>query len=131
VRVDGRGASEEAWFQSSLQNHHGGVALYEGHLYGFFGPALGSVDLASGEIAWRARSVGKGSLAVADGKLFLLSEKRRVALAEATPEGYREGGRFEIEDRDWPTWAYPVVSGGTLYIRNWDQLTAYDVRQRD
>lgn len=127
VRPDGRGGSQEAWFKSNLQNHHGGVVLHEGHLYGFFGPALGCVELGTGEVVWRARSVGKGSLAIADDKLFLLSERRRVGLAKATPEGYEELGRFEIADRDWPTWAYPVVSGGTLYLRNQNALTAYDV----
>ncbi len=119
--------TEEAWFEARLQNHHGGVVLYDDHLYGFFGPALGCIELETGETKWRARSVGKGSLTIADGKLFLLSERRGVALAEATPDGYRERGRFEIEDRGQPTWAYPVVSGGRLYIRNQNLLRVFDV----
>lgn len=119
--------SGEAYFATNLQNHHGGVILYQDHLYGFFGPALGCVELSTGEIKWRARSVGKGSLTLADGKLFLLGEKHRVGLAEATPEGYRELGRFEIEDLGEYSWSYPVVSGGRLYIRNQERLTAYDV----
>ncbi len=118
---------EEAWFGSNLQNHHGGVVLYEGHLYGFFGPALACVELETGEIQWRARSVGKGSLTIADGKLFLLGERYEAGLAEATPEEYRELGRFEIADLGQPSWAYPVVSGGRLYIRNQHELTVYDV----
>ena len=128
VTPSGNGLSgDQAWFASNLQNHHGGVVLYEGHLYGFFGPALACVELESGEIKWRARSVGKGSLTVADGKLYLLGEKHKAGLAVATPDGYTELGRFEIADHGWPSWAYPVVSGGRLYLRNWDELTVYDV----
>ena len=123
----GRVEAEEIFFASNLQNHHGGVVLWEGHLYGFFGPALGCVELATGEIKWRARSVGKGSVVVADGKLFMLGEKHRAGLALATPEGYTELGRFEIEDRGLPSWANPAVSGGRLYLRNRGELVAYDV----
>ena len=131
VRVAGDNVSTgQVWFESSLQNHHGGVVLYEGHLYGFFGRALACVDFKTGEIVWRDRSVGKGSLTLADGKLFLVGEKRLAGLAEATPDGYRERGRFELEDRGEPSWAHPVVSNGVLYIRNWSELLAYDVSDR-
>lgn len=119
--------SEEAYFGTRLQNHHGGVIAHEGTLYSFFGPALTAVDARTGEVHWRARSVGKGSLVMADGKLFLLSEHHKVGLAVATPEGYQERGRFEIEDRGGPSWAHPVVANGAFYIRDQESLTSYDV----
>lgn len=119
--------SEEAYFGTRLQNHHGGVVAHEGTLYSFFGPALTAVDAKTGEVHWRARSVGKGSLVMADGKLFLLSEWNKVGLAVATPEGYEERGRFEIEKRGGPTWAHPVVANGAFYIRDQESLTSYDV----
>ncbi len=69
VRAAGDNVSAaEAWFQSRLRNHHGGVVLHEGHLYGFFGSALACVDFETGETVWRDRSVGKGSLTLADGR---------------------------------------------------------------
>jgi hypothetical protein len=72
--------------------------------------------------------VGKGSLTFADGHLYLFSENNVVGLAEATPEGYKEKGRFTIEDQGFPSWAHPVVCGGKLYIRNQGVLACYDVR---
>ncbi len=126
----GEVSSGQAWFESSLQNHHGGVVLHEGRLYGFFGRALACVDFETGRIVWRNRSVGKGSLTLADGKLYLVGESRVAGLARATPKGYDELGRFRLEDRGWPSWAHPVVSNGVLYIRNWDELQAYDVSDR-
>lgn len=120
-------SSEQAYFETRLQNHHGGVVAHEGTLYSFFGPALTSVDIETGQVHWRARSVGKGSLVMADGKLFLLSERNKVGLAVATPEGYEERGRFEIEYRGDFTWAHPVVANGAFYIRDQESLTSYDV----
>ena len=76
------------------------------------------------------RSVGKGSLTYADGNLYLLGEDKIIGLAEASPTGYREKGRFRIADQGWPSWAHPVVSGGRLYIRNQGTLSSYDIRAR-
>jgi hypothetical protein len=78
-------------------------------------------------VFWRARSVGKGTLTYADGNLYILGEDNMVGLAAAAPGGYQEKGRFKIADQGLPSWAHPVVSGGRLYIRNQNMLTAYDV----
>ncbi len=118
----------EVYFTRDMQNHHGGVVLVGDHLYGASGSILTCLDFATGREAWKHRSVGKASLTYADGHLYLLSENNVVGLAEATPEGYREKGRFTIPDQGRPSWAHPVVSGGRLYIRNQDLLTAYDIR---
>jgi len=113
-----------------LQNHHGGVVLVNGYLYGFNNSILTSLEFATGKMMWRHRSVGKGSLVYADGHLYILGEDNIVGLAEATPTDYREKGRFRISDQGWPSWAHPVVSGGRLYIRNQNTLAAYDVVAR-
>jgi outer membrane protein assembly factor BamB len=122
--------AQEIYFTRDMQNHHGGVLLVKDHLYGFNNSILTALEFATGRMAWRDRSVGKGSLAYADGHLYILGENNVVALAEATPAGYRERGRFRIADQGWPTWAHPVVSGGRLYIRNQGVLVSYDIRVR-
>jgi hypothetical protein len=62
--------------------------------------------------------------------LFLLGENNTVGLAEASPKGYVEKGRFQIPDQGKPSWAHPVVIGGKMYIRNQGMLTSYDVAAR-
>ncbi|HYO80668.1 MAG TPA: PQQ-binding-like beta-propeller repeat protein [Bryobacteraceae bacterium] len=119
---------DEAYFTRDMQNHHGGVVLVNGHLYGFSNAILTCMNFADGAVRWRDRSVGKGSVTYADGMLYLLGENQQVGLAEATPDGYREKGRFSIEDAGWPSWAHPVVCGGKLYIRNQDTLSCYSVQ---
>lgn len=120
--------TSEAYFSRDMQNHHGGVVLVNGKLYGFSNAILTCMDFATGQVHWRNRSVGKGSLTYADGMLYLLGESNQVGLAEATPEDYREKGRFSIPDQGLPSWAHPVVCGSRLYIRDQGTLNCYDIR---
>jgi outer membrane protein assembly factor BamB len=120
--------AQEIYFTRNMQNHHGGVVLVNGYLYGFNNSILTCLDFASGKMAWRDRSVGKGAVTSADGHLYVLSEDNVVGLVEATPAGYREKGRFRIPDQGAPSWSHPVVSGGRLYIRNQGMLSTYNVR---
>ena len=122
--------AQEIYFTRDMKNHHGGVVLVKGYIYGYNDSILTCLEFASGKVVWRDRSVGKGAVTYADGHLYILGESNVVGLVEATPAGYREKGRFSITDQGWPSWAHPVVSGGRLYIRNQGTLTSYDVRAK-
>ena len=122
--------AQEIYFTRDMRNHHGGVVLVNGYIYGYNDSILACLEFSSGKMVWRDRSVGKGAITYADGHLYILSEDNVVGLVEATPAGYREKGRFSIADQGLPSWAHPVVSGGRLYIRNQGTLTSYDVRAR-
>jgi outer membrane protein assembly factor BamB len=122
--------AQEIYFTREMQNHHGGVVLVNGYIYGFHNAILACLEFGTGKLMWRHRSVGKGSLTYADGHLYLLSEDNVVGLAEASPAGYKEKGRFQIADQGLPSWAHPVISGGRLYIRNQATLASYDIRAK-
>ena len=111
-----------------MKNHHGGVVLVDGYLYGFSDAILTCLEFATGNQMWRDRSVGKGTVTYADGHLYIQGESNAFALAEATSSGYREKGRFDIPDKGLPSWAHPVISDGRLYVRNQDTLLAYDIK---
>lgn len=127
---NGAVSASEVYFTREMKNHHGGVVLVNGYLYGFDDSILKCIEFATGKMMWRDRSVGKGSVILADGDLYLLGENNTVGLATASPSGYQEKGRFSIPDKGLPSWAHPVVSGGRLYLRNQDSLMAYDVKAR-
>jgi outer membrane protein assembly factor BamB len=122
--------AQEIYFTREMKNHHGGVVLVDGYLYGYNDSILTCLEFATGKVMWRHRSVGKGSLTYADGNLYLMGEENVVGLAVATPAGYQEKGRFEIPDQGLPSWAHPVVSGGRLYLRNQKTLASYDIQAR-
>jgi outer membrane protein assembly factor BamB len=121
--------ADEVYFEQKMRNHHGGIVRVGDYMYGY-GSALMCMNFLTGEVAWSDRSVGKGSLTYADGMLYVLSEGNQVGLVEATPEEYREHGRFKIESQGRPSWAHPVVANGRFYIRNQQRLTAYDVKAK-
>jgi outer membrane protein assembly factor BamB len=122
--------AKELYFTKDMKNHHGGVVLVNGYLYGFSDSILTCIEFATGKKMWANRSVGKGSLTYADGMLYLFSENNVVGLAEANPNSYVEKGRFSVSEQGRPSWAYPVVIGGNLYIRDQGTLTAYDVKAK-
>ena len=131
IKADGNGVSaQEVYFTREMRNHHSSSVLVGDYLYGFSGSILTAMRFDTGEVAWRDRSVGKGALTFADGHLYCFSENGVVGLVEVTPEGYREKGRFRIEQDALPTWSHPVVAGGGLYLRDQDTIYAYDVRQK-
>jgi outer membrane protein assembly factor BamB len=130
--------AEEVWFNSRLQNHHGGVILFEGCLYGANGGneggALICLDFKTGEVLWDQRSerrAPKGSVAFADGRLYYRTESGPVLLIEPNREQYVERGRFEQPERsEAPAWSHPVIANGKLYIRDQDVLLSYDIKAK-
>ncbi len=62
--------------------------------------------------------------------LYLLGEGHEMALAEATPEGYKEHGKFKLKEHGRPAWAHPVVAGGRLYVRDQESLTAFEIQAK-
>jgi outer membrane protein assembly factor BamB len=128
IKADGR--AQEVYFTKEMRNHHSSSVLIGDYLYGFSSSILTAMKFDTGEVAWKDRSVGKGSLVYADGNLYCLSESGVVGLVEATPTGYREKGRFRIPQESLPTWTHPVVAGGRLYLRDQDTIYAFDVREK-
>jgi outer membrane protein assembly factor BamB len=123
-------SAKEVYFTRQMKNHHASSILVGDYLYGFDSMILTSMKFDTGEVAWQNRSVGKGSLTFADDRLYLYSENGVVGLAEASPTGYREHGRFELKTGRLPTWSHPVVSGGKLFLRDQDVIYAYDVKAK-
>ncbi len=127
-----RMAARQIYANREMINHHGGVVLVDGHVYGSSDPGdWKCIDVTTGRRLWSERGVRKGAVVYADGHLYCRGENDgAVALVEATPEGYREKGRLQQPDRSrQKAWAHPVVVNGRLYLRDQDLLLCYDVRE--
>lgn len=125
---DGRSVTER-WVEESLDIHHGGAIVKDGHIYGAASNGTwAALDAKTGEIAAEIRRLGKGSLAYADGRLYGYTEDGKVALVNPDPEDFREISSFKVEAGSGHHWSHPVVSGGVLYVRHGEVLMAFDVR---
>jgi outer membrane protein assembly factor BamB len=139
-KENGEFAAEEVWFSKSMENHHGGVILHDGALFGANGGNGGGypacLDFKTGEVLWNERDsdkrrVTKGSVAYADGRIYYRTEEGPIVLIEPSRKEYLERGRFNQPERtDKPAWAHPVVANGRLYIRDQDTLFCYDVKAK-
>ncbi len=133
-------AAEEVWFSKSMENHHGGVILHDGALFGANGGNgggyLACLDFKTGEVLWNERDsdkrrLTKGSVAFADGRIYYRTEEGPIVLIEPNRKEYLERGRFNQPDRtDKPAWAHPVIANGKLYIRDQDTLFCYDIKAK-
>lgn len=136
VRVNAQNEVTDLWMNTNMINHHGGVILKDGHLYGYSDKSGWScLNWSTGEVKWAEKKLGKGAIHGADGMFYLLEESSgTVALIEASAEGWKEKSRFKIDPQttqrkpDGRIWTHPVVSNGKLYLRDQEWIHCYDVR---
>ena len=132
--ADGGVKAEEVYFSKKMQNHHGGMIVVDGCLYGANGGNEGGslvcLDFKTGKVLWDGqRQAPKGSVALADGRLYYRTEKGALLLIEPSPKEFLERGRFDQPDRsELPAWAHPIVANGKLYVRDQEVLLCYDVK---
>jgi outer membrane protein assembly factor BamB len=125
-------AMAEVYSTRDMKNHYSSPVVVDGTLYGFNDAILTALDFATGRLAWRTRDVAKGSVVYADGHLYVLAEDGVMALIKATPRGYVEASRFEVDigrRPAWcPFWTPPVIAGGRMFLRVQDHVLCYDIR---
>jgi outer membrane protein assembly factor BamB len=139
LKPDGVGVvAEQVYFTRGLPNGVGGAVLVGDYLYGTEpGQQLLAVEFTTGKLKWKAESFGWSSVTYADGHLYLHNQNGDFVLVEATPEAYREKGRFTPPNQPKHkqagqyaerAFAYPVIANGRLYIRDLGTLWAYDIK---
>jgi outer membrane protein assembly factor BamB len=127
----------EVYSNTTMVNHHGGVILVGDHLYGYSDGARAWVcqDFKTGVEVWSSKNLGKGAIHYADGMLYCLEENTgTLALIEASPKGWNEKGRFQLQPQttrrspQGKIWTHPVVINGKLYLRDQEYIVCYDVK---
>jgi outer membrane protein assembly factor BamB len=130
---DGKVSLRKRWHTQQLDNHHGGVILVNGNIYGSSTVRnknlLVCLDWKTGRVKYMDMCVGKVSLTYADGMLYALSIDGVMGLVQPTPIGHRLVSYFKIpKGGKGKSWAHPVVCGGKLYIRHGEFLYAYRLK---
>jgi outer membrane protein assembly factor BamB len=136
IASDGKNANV-IWTDSNLDNHHGGVVLVDGYIYGsnWINNNNGNwccIDWKTGKKMWEERWNTKGSIISAEGMLYLYEEKNgNVALLKVNPEKFELVSSFKVtQGNAGPFWAHPVIHNGVLYIRHTNALMAYNIKAK-
>jgi outer membrane protein assembly factor BamB len=130
-------AAETVWAGKQFANLHGGMVRVGGHVYGSDEKrAWKCFDFLTGKVAWESRKSGVGSVVVADGCLYCVSQDGgTVSLVEAAPKELRLTGQFTLPERsqlrrsEAGLWTHPVVANGRLYLRDQELLFCYSVKK--
>jgi len=125
---DGSVTAQEVWTSRFMRSHFNTSIALDEHIYGFDSATLRCLDAKTGERGWAKRGLGKGSLIYADGMFIVLSERGKLVLLEATPEGYRELASHQV--LKGRCWTAPSLWNGQLYVRNHTELVRLDLRDR-
>jgi outer membrane protein assembly factor BamB len=132
VKDDKTFVAQEVYYTQKMGTSWGGMVLVDGYLYGSIGDMLGCVELKTGEVVWKERTAGKGSIALADGRLYYRNHRSGTTfLVEPNPKKYVEHGRFAQPQRSrQPAWPHPVIANGRLYLRDHDVLLCYELKAK-
>ncbi len=116
---------EPLWKSKEMKNHFSSSVYYKNHIYGFSKSTLKCLEAATGERKWRKRGFGKGSIIIVDDKLVVLDDRGRLAIIEATADGYHELAYAQA--LDGKSWTSPTFVGGKIYLRNRKEMACYDL----
>ncbi len=134
IAADGKSANV-AWTDNNLDNHHGGVVLVDGYIYGsnWLNNNNGNwccIEWKTGKKMWEEHWNNKGSIISAEGMLYIYDEKNgNAGLLKVNPEKFDLVSSFKVTQGDsGPFWAHPVIHNGVLYLRHSNALMAYNIK---
>lgn len=107
---------KKIWENKNMRNQFNSSIFWQGHIYGVDDNQLRCLAFDTGDVKWTEKSVGKGSLMLADGKLIVLSEKGELMVAEASAAAFKPISRAQV--LGGKCWTTPVLANGKIYCRN-------------
>lgn len=124
---DGLGV-KKVWESRGMKNHFGTSLLIGDYIYGFDNAILKCIEAETGKEQWRRRGYGKGSLIYADGQLIILSDKGKLALADASPKEFREKASAQV--LSGKCWTPPTLANGKIFVRDMYGIICMDVSSK-
>jgi len=126
---------EFLWKDKQLDNHHGGVVLLDGVVYGsnWLSNNRGNwcaLDFETGEKLYEEAFRNKGSIVAADGMLYLYTEQPGyVGLVKPNREKFELISQFRVDKGNGPHWAHPYIHEGKLFIRHGEVMLGYEIQE--
>ncbi|MHC4474604.1 MAG: PQQ-binding-like beta-propeller repeat protein [Planctomycetota bacterium] len=105
------------WQNKDMHNHYSTCVLWQGCLYGFDVDTLKCMDFETGRVKWQRKGgFGRGQFIMVDEKLVVLTEKGKLQIGDASPQGFEP--ILEAQVIEGRCFTGPVLSGGRIYVRN-------------
>jgi outer membrane protein assembly factor BamB len=120
---------EEVWANKRVRIHFGNAVRLGQRVYasnGDFGAApFAAVDIMTGDMVWRDRSVARATLIGAGNRLIILDEDGNLSLATPGAEGLTINGRTQVFTGR--SWTVPTLVGTKLYLRDRKEMVALEL----
>lgn len=118
---------EERWRNPGFRSPYSPVVFHAAATYGFDGLFLTSLDATNGELRWRRR-IYDGSVTAVDDHLAVLGRTSgQLRIVEATAEDFRERARAGVFQPGATSFTPPAFAGERFYLRNLEEIVAFDV----
>jgi outer membrane protein assembly factor BamB len=129
TRAGGRVSADEIWANRRIRIHFGNAVRFGDRIYasnGDFGSApFAAINVFTGEMAWRDRSVTRSTLIGAGNRLIILDEDGNLALVTPGETGLTVHAKAQILHER--AWTVPTLIGTTLYVRDRHQIMALNL----
>jgi len=117
--------AEQVWKGKVIAAKFQTPVVHDGHLYVSDQDALKCVEFATGRVRWSQRklegcSLQNGTIVLAEGRLFILSEDGWLLIAPASPDGFEPASKVRI--LSGRCWTVPTLYRGRLYARNFEKI---------
>lgn len=131
VKIENQGdgfAAKELWSNAELAPQFNSPVLKNGLLFGLSGRGnFFCLNAQTGQTAWtdsaQQDNKGFGSILDAGSVLLALAPKAELIAFKPTDKEYAEVARIKIAET--PTYAYPVISGKRVFVKDKDAVTLW------
>jgi len=121
---------KELWFHRRMRIHHSNATRVGDYVYASSGDFAGTifmcVDIHTGEIQWRDRSMPRANTLLVGDRAIMLDEDGVLHLATLAPDGLKEICRFQILEN--LAWTPPSIAGTRLYVRDRKSIAAIELK---
>jgi outer membrane protein assembly factor BamB len=120
------------WENKNILGKFQGAILDGDYLYANSAGTIVCVAWADGTLKWRASDpkmrLGIGGAIVRSGdKLLAMTERGKLILARATPDGIQSLGQAEEVVEGKEVWATPLLYGGRVYVKGAQELVCLEI----
>ena len=128
-QADGVTATE-LWRSPRLRGAYSPTIQRGEQLYGFNGPFLSCVDLATGDVRWRHRMYEGTLVGVGDHLLVLGRTSGNLHVVAPSPEAFREVMSTAVLTPGSTAMTGPSVASNRVFVRNSEEIVALAVEGR-